>query len=643
MATTNQARLPATAEFDAKLAKMYDKALTEVQRALRKNIGKIKLDINKILLPTTSEQEEARIARAFTKKRLKILDSMDMFVRNLVIGRNRVSLFDMFDENNPMSKSYARRYNRVKMQALARLETGVSLIKFERDQDLPLATILFPSRNTKLYTLRYELLKHMLLTKVNKGIRNLSFVSETWWGRVKKKITLEKTKAEVPIDAFLIPTPNSNFFTLRYNWSKHVLLTKVHKGIKNLQFVATEAKEYTRLNRSTGTKMKPIKTQMQVPLDSFLFPTGNTWLYAARYELAKWKLLGKIKKGINNLKFEGGTFNVMDKFMPDSVDDMTVSNVIGKAIAKSISRESKTRSQVARRNAKTNEYQVHKQEQRLDKWMELDAERNRIMMEAFFGRGGGKTTNMRQGSDGVWRQGGGLGGLLSGTSGGVAGALATKAGTLIKGPGGKALGVVAAGAIGYGIGRWLDNQLQISDAAGKISGAVTGYFDDKDYVKNTVNPSLENNPWVSKYYREFTGGDTKQSTTEKIHVYEQAMHRARLKMIERKNALDAAGVEYSKADLNSLKPIDYIIKTARGEPIEMHPTVPQTPAMTDYFMQGSSTVNTISSAQADMMISGLNSINANIQRGQGSVIINQRANPNENLGVTLDIPFYIEN
>jgi hypothetical protein len=627
MATNAQARLPATAEFDAKLAKMYDKALTEVQRHLRKTVRSFTLDINDILLPTQNEQEEARVARKFTKKRLKILDTMDTFIRNLIMGRNRVSLFDMFDENTPMKKSYSRRYNRVKMQALSRLETGVSLIKFERQQDLPLSTILFPSRNTKFYTARYELLKHSLLTKVNKGIRHIQFTAPV--AHKSFKLTkIEKTQAEVPIDAFLIPTPNTAFFTARYNWAKHILLNKVHQGIKNLQFVAPYEHKSFKL-----TKIE--KQRKEVPIDLFLMPTGNSWYYSAKYELAKLKLLRKVKKGINSIEFENeGKVNLIDHFMPEVNGSGEVQHIIGKAIAKNMTRESKARSSATRRAARINEYQVHKQEKRLDKQLELDMERNRILM-AFFNMGGsGGMTDMTQGRDGVWKQGVGsrAKGLLGNVGSGVAGAMISKGPAIAKAMG-PALGVAAAGAIGYGIGKVLDKKFGISDsiASGVTSAQMRAH--DKRFMNTQAAEALADmDNWrLRKHYRDLGGGDG-QSTTENRKLYEAAMGRTIREQGRRRQAFDAAGIPYTMSDVRSSLPIDEVIRVANGGEPTIYPGASKPAGTDDYF---NNVYNNTSGVNMDAVVSELQKLNAN-QRNNGNTIINSRPNPDQNLNETLD-------
>ena len=48
MDTTAQARQVATAEFDAKLSALYQKALTDISKHLRKEISNYKIDIAKI-------------------------------------------------------------------------------------------------------------------------------------------------------------------------------------------------------------------------------------------------------------------------------------------------------------------------------------------------------------------------------------------------------------------------------------------------------------------------------------------------------------------------------------------------------------------------------------------------------------------
>jgi hypothetical protein len=638
MATTNQARLPATAEFDAQLAKLYDKALSEVHRHLRKATSNIKLDINKILIPTSSEQEDERISRMFTKKRLKILDAMETLVRGLIAGRNRVSLFDMFDENNPMGRGYARRYNKIKMDALNRLETGVSLIKFERTHDIPLQTILFPSRNTNLYIARYEILKQHLLTKVSKGIRNIRFTAPVVH-KSFKLTKIEKTQADVPIDAFLIPTPNTNFFTARYNWSKHILLNKVHQGIKNLQFVAPYEHKSFKLTRIE-------KQRKDVPIDLFLMPSGNTWYYSAKYELAKLKLLKKVKQGINSIEFENqGKVNLLEYLMPDVEGSADVQHIVGKALAKNMTRESKARAGATSRAARANEYQIHKREKRLDAQLKLDEERNRILMDAFFGKGRKTRTTAPTknkdrkrdsvidsvlGEDGVWT----ATGAAAGSLGGKVSQSLIKNGPAIARAIGPALGVAAAGAIGYGIGSWLDKNLGISDIAGRISSDITEWMGNKDYVKNVVEPGLAKDPATKMIYRELTGG-IKQSASEKARLYDQARNMAKKRMEMRRKEFESMGYEYSPEDLRSLKPTDYIKKSARAEKIELRSSMMQ-PDIAEYFNALNNQGNTGSSAQFGALLEATKDTNKLMRENKGISIINSRGNLDKTLNQNLD-------
>lgn len=563
MNTTQQARLPASAEFDAKIAKMYNKALAEVNKHLKTSVATFNLDINKILLPTSNESDEKRLAKQFTKKRLKILDSIDTLVRNLTFNRNRIQLFGMFDTKNQKSALYLRRYNRIKMMALNRLETGVSLLKFERQQDMPLATILFPSRNTKIYTIRYEILKHMLLNKINKGVHNLSFVAETFFGRVKKKLKLEKNKAEVPIEAFLIPTPNSNLLALRYNWTKQVMLSKIHKGVKNLSFVATDAQDYTRLNGSHGTKMKKLTTKLDVPIDSFLIPSGNTWYYALKYKLLKLKFLKKVKKGIKSIKFTGGTYDIFEKFMPDASNNDN-SSYISKAIGKAIGRISRSTVKAISNQARLNEYTVYKQQERFDKRLQMDEERNKILIEILKAKfyetqhnrgysytgseynsgytdnkyntneydeykqrelmldmmgldkkrnvllsdlvskvsGNNKISVMKQSKDGIWKpnMSSTLSSLVESIPIAIVAAVPTIAAAM-----GPAFAVAAAGVLGYELGKWIDNKLGISDAIAEATGGITDIINENEeiyqQVRNEIEPSVKKDSLLNRHYR----------------------------------------------------------------------------------------------------------------------------------------------
>lgn len=626
MATNQQARLPATAEFDENLSKLYNKTLTEVNRYLKQQLGTLKLDINKILLPTTSETENTRVARMFTKKRLKILDTLETLIRSLVTQRNRISLFDMFDQNNPMSKTYKRRYNRVKMTALNRLETGVSLIKFERRQDMPLATVLFPSRNTKLYTVRYELLKHKLLNKVNSGLNHISFVAPS----VHKSFRLtkiEKTRADVPIDGFLIPTPNTKFFAARYNLSKHKLLTKVNQGIRNLTFVAPSIHKSFKL-----TKIE--KQRAEVPLDSFLIPTGNTWYYSARYELVKLKLLRKVKKAINNMEFDSAKGSVLDYFMPNNVDGSDISSAISKVLAKSITRESKARAGSVKRTAKANEYAIYKQQSRLDKQLKLDEERNRILMRGFFsGNSSRNTTTMQQDSNGVW----------SGKTSIMQRALGIAAGhgivAVFKNPkslailktglisvanvAGTTFAVTAAGAIGYQVGRVLDEKFGISNAVSNIVGAVQQGGDDRQFIKSIVEPGLASNWRLSKKYRELGGNEDGQSAAERVKIYQESMKSVNMTLAKRRAEFSSLGHIPTQAELMSeLSPA----QLAGKEPMMMNSGF----LPNNYGGGAGSAGNSVSAIQFDQFLSGQSATNAHLKDIRGTTIVAPRANPSEN-------------
>lgn len=592
MNTTQQARLPASAEFDAKIAKMYNKALAEVNKHLKTSVATFNLDINKILLPTSDESDEKRLAKQFTKKRLKILDSIDTLVRNLTFGRNRIQLFGMFDTKNQKSALYQRRYNHIKMMALNRLETGVSLLKFERQQDMPLATILFPSRNTKIYTIRYEILKHMLLNKINKGIKNLSFVAigaqqysrkDGTVGTKMKKIT---TKLNVPIDAFLIPTPNTNLYAMRYNWTKQAMLSKIHKGVKNLSFVAIGAKEYTRKDGTIGTKMKKLTTKLDVPIDSFLIPSGNTWYYALKYELLKLKFLKKVKKGIKSIKFTGGTYDIFEKFMPDASNNDN-SSYISKAIGKAIGRISRSTVKAISNQARLNEYTVYKQQERFDKRLQMDEERNKILIEilktkfyetqhnrgySYTGSeynsgytdnkyntneydeykqrelmldlvdldkernvllsdlvskvsGNNKISVMKQSKDGIWKPN--MSSTLSSLVESIPIAIVTAAPKIaaVMGP---AFAVAAAGVLGYELGKWIDNKLGISDAVAEATGVAVDIINEnkerKQQVRNEIEPSVKKDSLLNIYYRTALDRDAGiiKSSRDKINAFQKA-------------------------------------------------------------------------------------------------------------------------
>lgn len=605
MANTSQGRLPATAEFDERLSKLYDKALTEVNRHIRKSIATYKIDITKILEPSVSEQENARANKAFTRKRLKILDSIDTLVKNLVAGRNRVSLFDMFDEKNAMSKSYARRYNRVKMQALNRLETGVSLIKFERQQDMPLSTILFPSRNSKFYVARYELLKHSLLNKVQKGVKNLSFVSETFMGRLKKKFKLERNKAEIPIDAFLIPTPNSNLYTLRYNLAKHRLLSKINAGIKNLHFVTYSAQDVTALNGSKRTKMVPVSKKVDVPIDEFLIPSGNSWLYTARFELAKLKLLSKVKAGIKNIEFTGGEYDIIDKFMPD-ISSSNASTTVAKAISKAINRESKAKANSVTRSSKINEYQMHKQQERLDKQIKLDEERNRILMQAFFGNGPKQKYKKGEYTDTINKNGT----FIPKGVKNIATTIGTSLGPIMKTnmlkaakAAGPALAVGAAGVIGWEIGQaitrtgWykkLRSNIEDTRYDAKFDKLTTQYSS-----KTLTNALSEADPNIVKLYRQ-RGGLMPSDSRSRGGANNQAKFKRSAK--QNQELLISVMEEYYSTNKRT----------------------------------NNSSNDNLSNKQLDELITEVRTSNGLLKGVQGTTIINPKSSPNLNFGYSLD-------
>lgn len=488
------ARSPATKEFDDKMSKMYEKVYREVSKLSRKAVAHYELNIDQILMPTSTESEDAKVAKKFTRAKLKILSSVNQLVKMLVAGRNRVSLFDMFDPNEQNGKKFAKKYNRIKMTALGRLESGVGLMKFTDMHELPLATMLFPTPNTKLYTGRYELLKHKMLTKVNKGIRNITFVAPVVH-KSFKLTKIEKTRANIPIDSFLMPSANSNFYTLRYNLAKHRMLTKVNKGIKNLTFVApTKIAAGRRLNGTTI--YKPLKTKVDVPIDSFIMPVGNDPIYIARYADAKHKLLTKIKKGIASIDFTGQSFDLMDKFMPsDGVDSGDLSNTIGKALAKSINRESKAKANATKRAAKVNEFQAHKREKRLNSQFKLDQERNEILMSIFNGGYGaasgkgfsGKSTNTRYNKK--------TNTFSSTAMGAFAGTGTVDLIKKVPVAAWKSLGagvlIAGAGFAGFKFGQFLDDKLNLSGGISEALSKITGYFQDKDLEKG-----LEHIKWI---------------------------------------------------------------------------------------------------------------------------------------------------
>jgi len=646
----NLPRSPATAEFDEKLSKTYDKLLKEINRTLKTSMIEYKMNIDKILMPNEDEQQNKRVARLFIKKRLKILSSIDTLVRTMVAGRNKVSLFDMFgDDRMSMSKQYNNKFTKIKKLALQRLETGVSLIKFGDRTELPLSTIMFPTGNTKLYAVRYELLKQSMLTKVNRGIRNISFVAPTIKGRLKSRFGGVRNKARVPIMDFLVPTPNTNLYAMRYNFSKHVMLSKINKGINNLQFVAMSAvRTRTPEGDIIKTKLKPINTKVDVPISSFLIPSGNTWLYAARYEMMKWKLLTKIKKGINNLSFTGGKVDILEKFLPEESNNSEISAVISKALGKAVGRESRARASSIKRSAKANEFAVHKQQKRIDKQLKLDEERNKILTEAFLGGKG--TTDMHRGADGIWTSkaagkttiidralglaaGQGIVGLFKNKQ--SLDVMKTAMGTLAK-TAGKTLGVVGAGALGYQLGRYIDNKLGISTGVAAAAGAVTTALGNKSYVEDVVTPGLGAADVKSKYYD--LAGHGGQSNAQKAKLFQQATQDAKRRMENRRSQFSAAGVDYTTEDLRSLRPVEHIILEKQSKSLPAWN--PNAPGLYDstvgnFGYQGNAGANAINFSALNNSIQKMTEA-ATKSTKQGTTIINPHPSFDFNIPGNLD-------
>lgn len=628
MATPNQnpvARSPATIEFDKKLEKMYLKLLKEFERSFHKSITNFDFDITKVVMPSSEQMRDESFAKKFNKRRNKILDSIDQLVRSMVVSRNKISIADMFD-SVVSNADFSKRYNKVRRIALNRLETGVGLLKFERHADLPFSTFLFPSRNSELYIVRYNLLKHRILSKVAKGVKNLSFVAQTFKGRLKSKVFLEREKAEVPIDSFLIPTPNSNFFTLRYNWLKHKMLDKAYYGIKHLSFVAEKV---------TGRVRSRIfleRQKAEIPLDSFLIPSGNSIFYNVRYELLKLKLLGKIKSGIRHLSFkENDEIDIFKYFFPPETDaayDPRYKMEIVDELKKGMRRQFKEKAKAIRRDSKTNEYAVHKEQKRRDKELVIRKKTNKTLENMYkVEKSTNRIIDLRLNKKtGVFeKRGQGLEDFASA----IGNKLVAFAPQM-----GKAMGVAAAAYGGYKLGQFLDQRLGTSDAIGDLAGMHAESKGYKEYVNNIVKPGLENNSDIKLIYNDLkskidASGEKLKGAHGQALLYDKARELAKQRMQQREAQFLAAGyTDYTTADLRSLKPVDYIVKTARGEPITLGPSLPMLPGMADYFMQGSSSQN----MPMDIMIQQQATTNELLRKNMGTTVINTRSNSDFNFG-----------
>lgn len=638
----NTPRSPATIEFDKKLEKMYMKLLKEFERSFHKSMANFDFDITKVIIPSSSEMKDETFARKFNKRRNKILDSVDQLVRSMVVSRNKISIADMFD-STVSNADFSKRYNKVRRIALNRLETGIGLLKFERHADLPFSTFLFPSRSSELYIVRYNILKHRILSKVAKGVKNLSFVAETFKGRLKSKVFLEREKAEVPIDSFLIPTPNSNLFTIRYNWLKHKMLDKAYYGIKHLSFVAESFKGRVK------SRIFLERQKAEIPLDSFLIPSGNSIFYNVRYELLKLKLLGKIKSGIRHLSFKKNEeIDILKYFFPseeesvyDPIFKMEIVDEFKKGIRKQfnelkkgIRKQSNERAHAIRRESKANEFAIHREQKRKDKELRVRIKTNKTLENMYkVEKSTNRIIDMRLNKKtGIFEQ-------RSSSAGDFATAIGNK--LLMFAPQiGKAMGVAAAAYGGYKLGQFIDRKLGTSEAIGELAGMHAESKGYKEYVKNIVDPGLERDSDTKFIYNQLmrnieSKGEKLKGAHGKALLYDKARELAKQRMQERESQFLAMGyTDYTIADLRSLKPVDYIVKTARNEPITLGPGIPMPAGAADYFMQGTSNLN-MPGMQTLIELQAEN--NKMMKNMQGTTIINSRSNNDFNLsGQSLD-------
>jgi len=446
-----------SATFDKRMDALHDRLYKDLKKKIKSASLNYKIDIGKMIMPTESEQNNKRIAKRFTKMKIQILRNVSILVRSLVAGRNKISLFNMLDSNGQNNTKFQKKYNKIRNDALARLSVGVGLIKFDDKHKLPLSTMLFPTANTKYYTIRYGLLKHKMLNKVKVGIKNLQFTAPTnsigkW---AKSKIGWLKTKVNVPIDSFLIPASNSKFFTFRYNWHKHKMLSKVAKGIKNLSFVT----QVPLMNDPGNSKLRyvTLTKKVEVPIDSFLIPTGNSFLYNVRFGLLKHKLLNKVSKGIKSLTFTTEKLDIIDKFFTDTAIDTGVfSKSMTKTLCKMLERQQKQPNK-----QRKNEYNRYKENKFERVVLSLDKIRNSLLARLVNGnsaRPAGVINTKLNKKTGVFEPFG-FGKIAAG---GILSNVLTKG--LSKNLVGLGKGMLIAGAAfaGWEMGKWLDEKLDIT-------------------------------------------------------------------------------------------------------------------------------------------------------------------------------------
>lgn len=399
MATTQTAieKSPATAEFDKKLEVMYNKLYAKIEKANHNAVTVYKLNLDSILAPGNNESEA--MVRRYNQFRRKLMGNIELMSRKLV-ATGSITLFNMYSQNRRLDGKFEVEYNKIRTLLLDRVAVAVSkMLPSESLGKAGVSDFLFPTANTRLYTIRFELLKQRLLSKMWKGISNIKFYA----GKTEdgKEVPLT-TQADVPIDTFILPTTHTKYYTLHMEALKHFLLAKIWKGVHHMRFYG---------GIDADGKTIPLTTQADIPLESFLIPTRNSAYVAVQYELIKMKLLRKINKAVKHLKFnENADVNFMDSFIfPSEIGEKSkVSMMIGKAVSKAIVINAKAVARGRKQESKANEYQQYQQQTMWEHIVDLDEERNEILKKGFFGGGnmfGGrkqKTTTMKQNADGTW-------------------------------------------------------------------------------------------------------------------------------------------------------------------------------------------------------------------------------------------------
>lgn len=407
----------ATAEFDAKLSKLYDGLYRDVEREAKKVVVNYRLNLDNILAPDGGEDNK-RITRKYNSFRVKMMRNIELMSRRLV-ATGSVSLFNMYGENKIIDRKYERQYNHIRATLLDRVSVAVSKMRHDESVDgLRISEFLFPTASSKAYAIHMEVLKHKLLYKLGKGIKNMRFYAAK--DDEGKEIPVT-TQADVPIDSFILPTRNSKYYTVHMEALKHYMLAKVWKGVRNISFYGA---------KDVDGKHVPVDTKVDVPIDSFLIPTRNSLPIAIQYELIKHKLLKKVKKAVNSIEFSSNqNFDIMEHFMPTSkISERRLTNAL----------------------MKNNEFQMHEQSKFISAQFQLDVERNTLLRAIVFGGGAARGSGANMGDGPMVR---GRGRQLAGQVGQVAM---------------QAAAVAGAAGIGWGIGQAINQTDFMKDLNKKV-------------------------------------------------------------------------------------------------------------------------------------------------------------------------------